>query len=73
MLRSCPVTAAAGVGTAQPSWVASRVDGLTPMAILVNNVHLEAVQPGRYLALGAWSSPDAWSLPAWAWSRCAAS
>jgi transposase len=28
--------------------------------------------PGRYLAVGAWSSPDAWSLPAWACSRCAA-
>jgi hypothetical protein len=26
--------------------------------------HLEAVYPGRYLALGAPSFPDAWSLPA---------
>ena len=34
---------------------------------------LEAVQPGRYLAVGAPSSPDAWSLPARAFSRSAAS
>jgi hypothetical protein len=33
----------------------------------------EAVQPGRYLAVGASSSPDAWSLPARAVSRRAAS
>jgi hypothetical protein len=26
----------------------------------------QAGQPGRYLALGALSSPDAWPLPAWA-------
>jgi hypothetical protein len=34
---------------------------------------LGAVQPGRYLAGGAPSSPDAWSLPARAFSRSAAS
>ena len=34
---------------------------------------LEAVQPGRYLALGAPSSPDAWSPPARACSRSVAS
>jgi hypothetical protein len=32
-----------------------------------------AVQPGRYLAVGAPSSPDAWSLPARVFWRCAAS
>ena len=32
-----------------------------------------AVQPGRYLAVGAPSSPDAWSPPARAFSRSAAS
>jgi hypothetical protein len=32
-----------------------------------------AVQPGRALAVGAWSSPDAWSVPARACSRSVAS
>ena len=31
------------------------------------------VRPGRYLAVGAPSSPDAWSPPARAFSRCVAS
>jgi hypothetical protein len=34
---------------------------------------LEAVHPGRYLAGGAPSSPDAWSPPARAFSRSVAS
>jgi hypothetical protein len=34
---------------------------------------LRAVQPGRYLAVGAPSPPDAWPLPAPAFSRSAAS
>ena len=34
---------------------------------------LEAVHPGRYIAGGAPSSPDAWSLPARAFSRSVAS
>ena len=55
-----------GVGVAWPEGSSEVMIGAGKMCRDDRAVsqHLEAVYPGRYLALGAPSFPDAWSLPA---------
>ena len=47
VLRSCPVTAAAGIGTAEPSWVASAADAATRARVAPPSRRSPSLWPSR--------------------------